>query len=41
MSLVYVNSINYTMRFYVGFSGGVLRYGNPLIHSKLGLNLAL
>ena len=41
LSLVYVNSINWTVRSFVGFNGGELRYGSPLMHNRSGLNLAL
>ena len=41
LSLVYVVLINCTMRLFIGFSGGVLWYGSPLIHNMSGLSLAL
>ena len=36
-----MNSINCIVRLSVGFGGGVLRYGSPLMHSKFGLSFAL
>lgn len=37
LSLVYVNSINYTMILSSRFSGRAHWCGNPLIHNRLGL----
>ena len=41
LSFVYVNSINCTVRLYVGCGGGVFWCGCPLIHNRSSLNLAL
>ena len=40
-SLVYVNSINCTVRWSDGFDGGVVWCGIPLIHNMSGLSRAL
>jgi hypothetical protein len=41
LSLVYVNSINCTVRLSVGCEGGMVWWGKPLIHRRSGLNQAL
>src|ERR1700738_598924 len=41
LSFVYVNSINCTVRLFVGCGGGVLWCGSSLIHRRSGLNRAL
>jgi len=41
LSLVYVNSMNCTVRLSLEFRGGALWYGRPLMHKMSGLNLAL
>ena len=41
LSLVYVNSISWTVRLAVGDDGGLLWYGSPLMQSISGLSLAL
>ena len=41
LSLQYVNSINCILRLLSGPIGGFDWYGNPLMHMRSGLNLAL
>ena len=41
MSLVYVNSMNWTVRLAIGDGGGLLWYGSPLMQSRSGFSLAL
>ena len=41
LSVVYVNSTNWTVRLSARFSDGVLWCGSSLIHRRSGLNLVL
>ena len=41
LSLQYMNSTNCMVKFWSKYESGSLRYGNPLTHNMVGLNLAL